>query len=119
MKPSELLMQKTIAPSVLAALLLSSCATGPVSTTLAREKLRYRCLDAVQIEVVYAGSADGMQGTADLIWDGNTFPLKQEFSGSGGRYTDGVLMLDAKGDEAFVEKDGEIVLKDCNVMPTP
>lgn len=110
-------MHQSIALPVLAALLLSACATGPVTTTLAREVVRYRCVDDVQMEVVYAGSASGLQGTADLIWDGKTFPLKQEFAGSGARYTDGVLTLDTKGDEAFVEKADEIVLKDCNAQP--
>lgn len=111
-------MHKLIALSVLSALLLSACATGPVTTTLAREAIRYQCVGDVQMEVIYAGSASGLQGTADLIWDGKTFPLKQEFAGSGARYTDGTLTLDTKGDEAFVEKAGEIVLKDCSAKST-
>lgn len=111
-------MYKPLVLSVLATLLLSACATGPVTTTLARETVRYHCVGDVQMEVVYAGSASGLQGTADLIWDGTTFPLTQEFSGSGARYTDGALTLDTKGDEAFVEKAGEIVLKDCTAKPT-
>lgn len=89
-------------------LLLSACATLP------RETVRYRCADAVEIGVVYSGRAAGMEGKAELVWEGHSFLLKQDVSGSGARYTDGALTLVTKGDEAFVEKSGEIVLRDCN-----
>ena len=103
--------------AALAAVLLSACATAPETVTLARETWLYRCAGDVEMGVIYAGRATGMEGTAELIWDGNTFPLKQDVSGSGVRYTDGTLTLVTKGDEAFVEKAGEIVLKDCNAKP--
>ncbi len=99
------------------ALLLSACATGPETVTLARETVLYRCAGEVEMGVTYAGAATGLAGSAELLWDGKTFPLKQEISGSGGRYTDGTLTLVTKGDEAFVEKAAEIVLKDCNAKP--
>ena len=101
-------------PATLAVLLLSGCATAPETVTLDRETVLYRCAGDVEMGVTYAGRATGMEGTAELIWDGKTFPLKQDVSGSGVRYTDGTLTLATKGDEAFVEKAGEIVLKDCN-----
>lgn len=97
-----------------AAALLSACATAPETVTLDRETVLYRCAGDVEMGVIYAGRATGMEGTAELIWDAKTFPLKQDVSGSGVRYTDGTLILVTKGDEAFVEKAGEIVLKDCN-----
>lgn len=105
--------QTTIALSLSAAL-LSGCATAPETVTLARETVLYRCAGEVEMGVVYSGRATGMQGMAELVWDGKTFPLKQEVSGSGARYTDGTLTLVTKGDEAFVEKAGEVVMKDCN-----
>lgn len=117
MNRSEFDMRKThqaTAILVVAASLLSGCATAPETVTLARETVLYRCTGDVEMGVVYSGRATGMEGTAELIWDGKTFPLKQEVSGSGARYTDGTLMLVTKGDEAFVEKAGEVVLKDCN-----
>ena len=106
-------LQATIALSFCAAL-LSACATGPETVTLARETVLYRCAGDVEMGVIYSGRATGMEGTADLIWDGKTFPLNQDVSGSGAQYTDGTLTLVTKGDEAFVEKTGEVVLKDCN-----
>ena len=100
--------------SATAAMLLSACATSPATTTLVRETVQYRCADNVELGVTYAGRATGLEGTADVLWDGKSFPLKQDVSGSGVRYTDGTLTLVTKGDEAFVEKLGEVVLKDCN-----
>ena len=98
--------------AVLAALfLLSACAMLP------RETVRYRCAGAVEMAVVYSGRATGMEGKAELVWEGHSFTLKQAVSGSGARYTDGALTLVSKGDEAFVEKAGEIVLRDCNAKP--
>ena len=97
---------------VLAALfLLSGCATLPSET------VRYRCAGATEIGVVYSGHAIGAKGVAELVWEGHSFVLKQEMRGSGARYTDGTLTLVSKGDEVFVEKSGEIVLRDCNAKP--
>ena len=108
--------QTTVALS-LCAVLLSGCATRPETVTLARETVLYRCAGDVEMGVIYSGRATGMEGTAELIWDAKSFPLKQDVSGSGARYTDGTLTLVTKGDEAFVEKAGEVVLKDCNAKP--
>ncbi len=105
---------QTTAVLIFCAALLSACATGPETVTLARETVLYRCAGDVEMGVIYSGRATGMQGTAELIWDAKSFPLKQELSGSGARYTDGTLTLVTKGDEAFVEKAGEVVMKDCN-----
>lgn len=109
--------RKTAVVLTFFAALLSACASAPHTVTLARETVLYRCAGDVDLGVTYSGRATGMEGTADLIWDGKTFPLKQDVSGSGAQYTDGTLTLVTKGDEAFVEKAGEVVLKDCNAKP--
>ncbi len=101
----------------LPALLLAACATSPATTTLTRETVRYGCAEDAEMVVSYGGRATGLDGTAELVWDGQTFLLKQDISGSGVRYSDGSLALLTKGDEAFVEKAGEIVLRDCKARP--
>lgn len=105
-----------LAITVAAVAVLAACAAQPLSTAdLPKpEVVAYRCADQAEIAVTYAGRATGMQGTADLAWDGRSFLLKRDASGGDARYTDGTLTLNTKGDEAFVEKAGEIVLKDCN-----
>lgn len=101
--------------SLVLAAALSACVSTPAITTPPKpETVTYRCAGEVEIAVIYSGRATGMEGSAELVWEGHSFPLKQETSGSGARYTDGTLTLSEKGDEAFVEKAGEMVLKDCN-----
>ena len=95
-----------------AAILLAGCATTRPAT-LDRETVVYRCEGNVEMAVTYSGRATGMDGKAQLVWEGHSFDLKQEISGSGTRYGDGTLALYSKGDAAFVEKAGETVLKDC------
>ncbi len=106
-------IMKTLSIPLLLVLLSACAAIRPPLTTLERETVSYRCGDGVEMAVVYAGRATGLQGTADLIWDAKGYRLKQVVSGSGSSYTDGTLTLVTKGDEAFVEKSGETVLKDC------
>jgi membrane-bound inhibitor of C-type lysozyme len=93
------------------ALLLAACAGKPA--TLERETVVYRCSGDVEMAVIYSGQATGLRGKAELVWEGHSFSLTQQLSGSGTRYGDGTLTLFSKGDDAFVEKAGEMVLKDC------
>lgn len=121
-KPRKFTMRQRLLAITAAALALpilglSGCALSPRNATLDTESVSYDCAGGVQIDVVYSGKATGMQGAAELVWEGHGFSLKQDVSGSGTRYTDGTLTLFSKGDEAFVEKDGESVLKDCNARP--
>ncbi|MES2884785.1 MAG: MliC family protein [Pseudomonadota bacterium] len=104
-----------VALSVVLAAALTACVSAPaISTAPKSETVSYRCAGDVDITVIYSGRATGLEGSAELVWEGHSFPLKQEVSGSGARYTDGTLTLSEKGDEVFVEKTGEMVLKDCN-----
>jgi len=97
------------------ALLLTACAGQPRTVTLVRETVSYRCAGPVDITIAYAGHATGLEGLAELNWEGHSFMLQQVVSGSGTRYSDGTVTLSTKGDEAYVEKDGEMVLSDCNL----
>ncbi len=108
--------QITACTFLLIAALLSACASiSPAAGVAPKpEVVSYRCVNQTEISVIYAGPATGEGGTADLTWDGRSFLLKREVSGAAARYTDGRLTLNTKGDEAFVEKAGQIVLKDCN-----
>ncbi len=100
-----------------AAAALAACAT-PYSTpdvpaTKTRlETVQYRCADAAAMSVTYTANAQVTQ--AEMSWDGHVFLLPRDSTGTDGRYTDGTLTLVEKGDEAFVEKAGLVVLKDCN-----
>lgn len=97
---------------------LSACAANaPHPAKLERETVAYRCGGDTDMAVIYSGRATGMAGTAELVWEGHSFFLKQDLSGSGARYTDGTLTLFTKGDDAFVEKAGETILKDCLAKP--
>lgn len=102
-----------------APMLLAACSMSPATpgssggeTPPRFEKVDYRCADGAVMSVTYM--ANRTDGGAEMHWDGHTFPLQQETTGSGARYTDGTLTLFAKGDEAFVQKGGETVLRDCN-----
>ena len=66
--------------STLAALgLLSACVSTPAIVEPPKpETVTYRCAGEVEIAVVYSGRATGLQGTAELVWEGHSFPLKQE-----------------------------------------
>jgi membrane-bound inhibitor of C-type lysozyme len=96
--------------------MLAACAMSPELPDNSQprvEKVRYRCADGVAMSVTY--TAGPQEGAAEMVWDGNVFKLKQQISGSGARYGDGTLTLFTKGDEAFVQKGTETVLRDCNV----
>jgi membrane-bound inhibitor of C-type lysozyme len=117
LKPPEFLMHMRHLPALAAGLVLAGCATTR-PTTLNNETLVYRCEGPVNVAVTYSGEATGLHGRALLVWDGHSFDLKQETSGSGVRYGDGTLTLFTKGDTAFVEKGGETVLKNCLAKAT-
>jgi membrane-bound inhibitor of C-type lysozyme len=53
--------------------------------------------------------------SALLKMDGQSVKLPQVPSGSGAKYNDGKTTLWTKGDEAFVEVDGVIIMKDCRI----
>lgn len=113
MKNKRLLRHLTIALLVAGSAACTMAPELPDNSRLRVEKVNYRCADGVGMSVTYTAGPQG--GAADLVWDGHVFKLQQQLSGSGARYGDGTLTLFTKGDEAFVQKGDETVLRDCNV----
>jgi membrane-bound inhibitor of C-type lysozyme len=71
----------------------------------------YRCEGGQSFTVEFVDKAE----VALFTLDGKTLKLPHALSGSGARYSDGHTTLWIKGDGAFVEVDGKIVIKDCTV----
>ncbi len=74
-------------------------------------RISYTCPEEKSFEVEFTQSES--DSTALLIWQGTTTPLPQVPSGSGAKYSDGKTTLWTKGNEAFLEVEGEIVLEGC------
>jgi membrane-bound inhibitor of C-type lysozyme len=77
--------------------------------------LVYRCEGGQGFTVEFVNDAR----YALLTLNGQIHKLPQAISGSGARYSDGKTTLWIKGDEGFVEVDGQIILKDCKVKKEP
>ncbi|MEZ4200522.1 MAG: MliC family protein [Candidatus Paceibacterota bacterium] len=68
----------------------------------------YQCGDGSAVSVIYSNTG------IEYSENGQEFvALEQEVAASGERYSNGTIVFHAKGPEAFVEVDGEIVLSDC------
>lgn len=63
----------------------------------------------------FVAEVDEKGDSALLKMDGQSAILPQVPSGSGAKYSDGQTTLWTKGDEAFVEVDGKIIMKDCRI----
>jgi membrane-bound inhibitor of C-type lysozyme len=71
----------------------------------------YQCAGGQSFTVQFIDNAQ----FALFTLNNKTLKLPQAISGSGARYSDGHTTLWIKGEGAFVEVDGNIVLKDCQV----
>jgi len=73
--------------------------------------VRYRCDGGRALEVVYGASSARvtLPGEAPADW-------RQEPSGSGIRYGDGSTTLHSKGRNAFVERDGRLLVGGCREL---
>jgi membrane-bound inhibitor of C-type lysozyme len=71
----------------------------------------YRCEGGQSFTVEFIDNAE----FALFTLKNQTLKLPHALSGSGARYSDGHTTLWIKGDGAFVEVDGKIILKDCQV----
>jgi membrane-bound inhibitor of C-type lysozyme len=67
------------------------------------------CPDGTSIPVVFDNTAD----TATVTLPDGTVTLPRAESASGARYSDGTTTFWNKGDEAFVEVNGETVYDNC------
>ena len=71
----------------------------------------YQCEGGQRFTVEFIDNAE----FALFTMNNQTLKLPHALSGSGARYSDGHTTLWIKGDGAFVEKDGKIIIKDCQV----
>jgi heat shock protein HslJ len=72
----------------------------------------YLCADGTSIDAVY----DNVARTVTITLDGATLTLPQAVSASGARYSDETTTFWSKGDEAFVEVNGQIVHDQCSAQ---
>ncbi|AIJ10144.1 MULTISPECIES: MliC family protein [Edwardsiella] len=59
---------------------------------------------------------DNARRQVRLVLDGNALTLPQTLSASGVRYSDGRYTFWSKGEGAFVERDGHLILNDCRLQ---
>ncbi|WP_370548574.1 MliC family protein [Edwardsiella tarda] len=93
------------------ALLLGGCQLFGVG---APQTLHYRC-GTLPLTV----QQDNAQRQVRMVLDGRALTLRQTVSASGVRYSDGQYTFWSKGDGAFVERDGHIIVNDCLLQPAP
>ncbi|MGE9552141.1 MliC family protein [Erwinia amylovora] len=58
---------------------------------------------------------DNSRQEVNLILDGNPLTLKQQEAASGARYSNGNYVFWSKGDGAFIERNGKIIINDCRL----
>jgi membrane-bound inhibitor of C-type lysozyme len=86
-------------------------ASAHQQATAAQKTFVYRCEGGQSFTVEFIDNAE----FALFTLNNQTLKLPHALSGSGARYSDGHTTLWIKGDGAFVEVDGKIILKDCRV----
>jgi membrane-bound inhibitor of C-type lysozyme/heat shock protein HslJ len=85
-------------------------ASSPAETGAAETiEATFVCPDGTSIPAVFDNTAD----TVTVTLPDGAVTLPQVVSGSGARYSDGVITFWNKGDEALVEVNGEIVYEAC------
>jgi membrane-bound inhibitor of C-type lysozyme len=75
-------------------------------------KLPYLCEDGKSFTLEVYSQPDCVV----LTLDGQPIKLPQIVSGSGARYSNGKTSVWLKGKEAFIVKDGKIIIKNCRVQ---
>jgi membrane-bound inhibitor of C-type lysozyme len=107
----------SLALLLLLTLMLLACGEkeGPVpahlQATAAQKPFVYQCEGGQSFTVEFIDNAE----FALFTLNNQTLKLPHALSGSGARYSDGHTTLWIKGDGTFVEADGKIILKDCQV----
>ncbi|PSB61352.1 hypothetical protein C7B61_16065 [filamentous cyanobacterium CCP1] len=81
--------------------------TAPPLITPDTRAYRYQCIGERTFEAEYSLEL------ATVTMEGETFRLTQTPSASGARYTDGTMTLYTKGNEAFLEMNGQMTYEDC------
>jgi membrane-bound inhibitor of C-type lysozyme len=119
--PRSTLVRRALFPGLLCLALLLACSRQEESPQARQtagtpsKALVYQCQGGGGFTVEFVNDAH----YALLTLNGQTLKLPQAISGSGARYSDGKTTLWIKGDGGFVEVDGQIILKDCQVKKAP
>ncbi|HEI8865171.1 MliC family protein [Serratia sp. AKBS12] len=61
-------------------------------------------------------SLNGADSTASFLMDGQQLTLKQQLAASGAKYGDDKYTFWSKGQNAFVERNGKVVMSDCTLV---
>jgi len=75
------------------------------------EMLHYQC-GTLPLTV----TLDNSKEQVSFILDGKPLTLKQTISASGARYSNGQYTFWSKGNSAFIERDSNIVIDDCELQ---
>jgi membrane-bound inhibitor of C-type lysozyme len=73
------------------------------------KKFRYLCEDGK----IFSLEVNTQDDCVILTLDGKPTKLLRVVSGSGARYSNGRITVWLKGNEAFIEMDGKIIIKNC------
>ena len=76
------------------------------------KKYSYLCEDGKRFTLEF----DSKEDCVLLILDGKPIKLPRVISASGSRYSDGKTTVWLKGDEAIIEIDGKIIMKNCRTQ---
>lgn len=90
-----------------AALILGGCVHHQAEET---STLHYRC-GTLPLTV----QLDNHRQEVNLILDGNPLTLKQQPAASGTRYANENYAFWSKGESAFIERSGKVIIDDCRI----
>ncbi|CAI1655904.1 MliC family protein [Serratia proteamaculans] len=60
-------------------------------------------------------SLDGNESTVSMLMDGEQLKLKQVLAMSGAKYSDGKYTFWSKGQNAYLERNGKVIMSDCTL----
>lgn len=60
-------------------------------------------------------SLDGKESTVSMLMDGEQLKLKQVLAMSGAKYSDGKYTFWSKGQNAYLERNGKVIMSDCTL----
>ncbi|CAI0748474.1 MULTISPECIES: MliC family protein [Serratia] len=58
---------------------------------------------------------DGKESTVSLLMDGEQLKLKQVLAMTGAKYSDGKYTFWSKGQNAYLERNGKVIMSDCTL----
>ncbi|MFI8416418.1 MliC family protein [Serratia sp. NPDC078593] len=61
-------------------------------------------------------SVNGADSTVSFLMDGQQLTLKQQIAASGAKYADDKYTFWSKGQNAFVERNGKVMMNDCTLV---